>query len=277
MQKLIFFIRKTSVAIIFIILEIIAIRTYAYSTPYTQARILVWSNSVVGALHSTFAGVANYFGLRRENIRLTERIVELENRLRELEQYAPTESIEPSTVFRRYEYVAAHVISNSTSRSRNFLTLDKGFADGVSADMAVMTPEGSVVGIVMDCSENYAVVKSVLNRDFRVGGTLARDGSSGLIHWSGDDTQIVDFDEVSKYASIEEGDIVRAAGFSHYFPREAIIGAVEGYALDEKGVSYSCKVRLSADMSRLYNVILVRNTQGGEAQSLEESLYKGAK
>ena len=59
MQKLLLFIRKTGVAIIFIILEIIAIRCYAYSTPYTQARILVWSNRVVGYVYSTFAGASH--------------------------------------------------------------------------------------------------------------------------------------------------------------------------------------------------------------------------
>lgn len=277
MQKLIYFIRKTSVAIIFIVLEIIAIRVYAYSTPYTQARILVWSNSVVGAVRSTFAGVTNYFVLRKENTLLTERIAQLENRVRELEQYSPTEQDSVSMMFRKYDYVAARVIANSTSRPRNFLTLDKGFADGVSADMAVLTPDGAVVGVVVDCSENYAVAKSILNADFRIGGTLLRDGSSGSIHWSGGDAQIVEFDEVSKYASVREGDIVHSAGFSHYFPREAEVGTVEKFGLCENGTSYSCRVRLSADMSRLYNVILVRNTRGGEAQALEEQVYKGEK
>ena len=40
MHKLIYFIRRTSVAILFVVIEIIAIRSYAYSTPYTQARLL---------------------------------------------------------------------------------------------------------------------------------------------------------------------------------------------------------------------------------------------
>ena len=78
MQKLIYFIRKTSVAIVFVILEIIAIRIYAYSTPYTQARLLMASNSVVGWVHASFAGISSYFSLRKENVSLTERIAELE-------------------------------------------------------------------------------------------------------------------------------------------------------------------------------------------------------
>ena len=61
MQKLVYFIRKTGVAIVFVILEIIAIRTYAYSTPYTQARLLAWSNSVVGSVTSVFSDISQFF------------------------------------------------------------------------------------------------------------------------------------------------------------------------------------------------------------------------
>lgn len=270
MQKLLLFIRKTGVAIVFIILEIVAIRCYAYSTPYTQARLLVWSNSVVGGVHSAFAGISNYFTLRKENIRLTEHIAMLENRIRTLEASMPEEKIHIEGVLQRYEYIPAKVISSTTNRSRNFITLDRGVRDGVSADMAVMTPEGYAVGVVVDCSENFAVAKTLLNVDFRIGGVLADEGSHGSVVWRGGDTQIIDFVELSKYAKVKEGDLVRAAGFSHYFPSEAVIGNIEKIELAESGTSYNCKVRLTADMGRVFNVVLVRNTGAGEAQELED-------
>ena len=272
MQKLLLFIRKTGVAIVFVILEIVAIRCYAYSTPYTQARLLVWSNRVVGYVHSTFAGVSNYFTLRKENIRLTEHIATLENRIRTLEASVPEEKVHAVGVLQRYEYLPAKVISSTTNRRRNFITIDKGFRDGVSADMAVMTPEGYAVGVVVDCSENFAVAKTLLNVDFRIGGVLAEDGSHGSVVWGGDDTQVIDFVELSKYANVKEGDLVRAAGFSHYFPSEVVVGHIEKMELGKNGASYNCKVRLAADMDRLRNVILIRNTNGGEAQALESKV-----
>lgn len=271
MQKLLLFIRKTAVAILFVILEIIAIRCYAYSTPYTQARLLVWSNAVVGYVYSTFAGVTNYFTLRKENIRLTEHIATLENRIRTLETILPEDRPKVEGVLQRYEYTSAKVISSTTNRSRNFITIDKGFRDGISADMAVMTPEGYAVGVVVDCSENFAVAKTLLNVDFRISGVLAEDGSHGSVVWRGGDTQIIEFVELSKYAKVKEGEMVRAAGFSHYFPSEAVIGNIENFTLADNGTSYNCRVRLAADMGRLFNVVLVRNTGAGEAQALEES------
>lgn len=269
MQKLIYFIRKTSVAIVFVILEIIAIRIYAYSTPYTQARLLMASNSVVGWVHASFAGISSYFSLRKENVSLTERIAELENRIEVLSAQLPEEVVEVSAVLRQYEYIPAQVTASTTNKSRNFITINKGYADEVSADMAVMTPEGCAVGVVVECSENVAIARTLLNSDLRIGGMLEGDESHGSIVWGGTDAQVVDFVEVSKYAKVAEGDTVNVAGFSHYFPRGVRVGTIEKVELAENGTSYNCKVRLSADMGRLRNVVLVRNTQAGEARALE--------
>ena len=132
MQKLIYFIRKTSVAIVFVILEIIAIRIYAYSTPYTQARLLMASNSVVGWVHASFAGISSYFSLRKENVSLTERIAELENRIEALSAQLPEEEMEVSAVLRQYEYIPAQVTASTTNKSRNFITINKGWVCALS-------------------------------------------------------------------------------------------------------------------------------------------------
>jgi rod shape-determining protein MreC len=175
-------------------------------------------------------------------------------------------------ILAKYKYTPARVLISSTNRSRNFITLNKGTKDGVVADMAVMTPEGYAVGVVVTCTENFSVVKILLNVDFKLGGLLAADGSHGSIVWQGGDNQIIDFVELSKYANVKKGDVVQVAGFSQYFPKEAIIGTIENVDIAENGTSYVCKVRLAADMARLHNVVLVRNTAMDELKSLEEYL-----
>lgn len=274
MQKLLYFIRKSAVAVVFVVLEIIAIHCYAYSTPYTQARLLVWSNNVLGYVYSVFSGVSNYFVLREENIRLTEHIARLENRIRAMEEFLPEDKVVVDAVLRKYDYIAANVVASTTNHVRNFITISKGYRDGVSVDMAVTTPDGAAVGVVVECSDNFSVAKTLLNVDFKVSGVLARDGSHGSVMWGGDDIQIVDFVEVSKYADVKSGDVVLAAGFSHIFPKEVVIGHVDSAELANNGASYNCKVRLAADMARLYNVVLVRNTNAGEAQKIDADAKK---
>ncbi|MBQ5648242.1 MAG: rod shape-determining protein MreC [Alistipes sp.] len=270
MQKLIFFIRKSAVAVIFVVLEIIAIRCYAYSTPYTQSRLIAWSNSVFGFMHSAVTNMSNYFSLSEENVSLTEHIAMLKNRINELETAKSDAKVDVGEVMLPYKYLPARVVTTSTNRSRNFMTISKGSADGVVEDMAVMTPEGYAVGVVVGCTENFAVAKTLLNVDFRLGGMLAGEGSHGSVVWPGNDNQVVDFVELSKYAEVQEGDTVQVAGFSQYFPKEAIIGCIERIELAENGTSYKCKVRLSADIGRLTNVILVRNVAMDELRDVEE-------
>lgn len=274
MYRLLYFIRKTYVAIIFIVLEIVAIRAYAYSTPYTQSRLLALSNSIVGSVHGMFGEVGHYFSLRSENIRLTERIAELENRLDACREYMPQEQDTIATAMHAYEYVAARVVSNSINRPQNFITLDKGFNDGVAIDMAVISPEGFAVGYVVNCSENYSVAMTLLNTAFRTSGKLASDGNPGSVHWSGGDPTTVDFDEVSKYATIERGEVVTTTRFSHYFPPDLTIGTVESFELSKAQTTFNVRVRLAADMARLGNVLLVNNTSAGEINALERAPIK---
>ena len=269
MYRLLYFIKKTYVAIIFIVLEIVAIRAYAYSTPYTQSRLLALSNSVFGGIYDAMDNMSYYFSLRKENMRLTARIAELENRVDSYREMLPERADSVAETMHRYEYIAAGVIANSINRPQNFVTLDKGFKDGVSVEMAVLSPEGFVVGYVVNCSENYSVAMTLLNTNMRASGRLLSDGSSGSVHWSGGDPAVVDFDDVSKYAALKEGEPVVTTGFSHYFPQGLMIGTVESFELNASQTTYCARVRLAADIARLHNVLLVNNTAADEVRALE--------
>ena len=271
MQRIGYFIRKTYVWVIFIVVEIAALRAYAYSTPQSQARMLAASNVVVGRLRSAVQSVGGYFALRSENESLTLRIASLQERLAQLESAVAAEEVEVTLpAGREAEYIAARVVTNSINRPQNFITIDKGIRSGVAVDMAVLTPEGCAVGYVVRCSENFAVVMTLLNTDFRTGGSLLHDGSTGSIRWRGGDPQRVELDEVSKYAAVGCGDSVVTSGISYRFPAGLLIGTVEecGEPSDSH-TTVSCGVRLAADMVRLRNVIVVGNTMSFEARALE--------
>ena len=51
MRKLIEFIRSVYVAVLFVVLEALAVSYYAHSTHYTQARLLARSNQLAGGVH----------------------------------------------------------------------------------------------------------------------------------------------------------------------------------------------------------------------------------
>ncbi|MBR3702577.1 MAG: rod shape-determining protein MreC [Alistipes sp.] len=281
MYRLIEFLRRIYVVLLFIAIEAIALNFYAHSSYYTQAKILSRAHSVAGGIQSSIFGVKHYFTLRSENEALSQRVAELEGLLshyREKEATAATDSLSLDGIdsamvesLSQYRYTTARIISNSISRSRNFITLNRGLMHGVVVDMAVISPTGVMIGYVVGCSERYSVVLPMLNMDFRTSGKIVGDEHFGSISWSGKSPYKVEMNDLSKHADIEIGDEVVSAGLSHYFPEGIKIGYVESYSINDTQTSYNVTVRLAADMTKLNNVILIENFDYGEIQALENN------
>lgn len=290
MYKLIEFLRRIYVVLLFVIIEAIALYCYAQSTYYTQAKILARANSVVGGVQGAAFGVRHYFTLRGENQMLSEQIAQLESELEYYRQASASvkeEQIAEGEIdsvlmhsLVQYRYLTARVIANTINRRNNFITLNRGRIHGVTANMGVITPDGNMVGYVAACSDRYSVVVSLLNEDFSTGGKVVGDENNyvGTVAWQGGSPYVVHMTDLSKYADVEVGDEVIGSGTSHYFPSNlnVRIGYVEEMELNPNQTYYDVVVRLSADLSRLNNVILVENFDFGEVTALEKSVATGA-
>ena len=82
MHRLIEFIKRIYVVLLFVLLEGIALMQYAQSSPYTEAKILSRTTAVGGAVSGAVTGVGHFFTLPAENRKLTARIAELEQQLK---------------------------------------------------------------------------------------------------------------------------------------------------------------------------------------------------
>lgn len=280
MYKLIEFIRRIYVVLLFIVIEAIALNYYAHSSYYTQAKILSHANRVTGGVQSAIFGVRHYFTLRHENELLSERVAELEMELavyREQVAAAGIDSLQPHIdELSQYRYTTARIVSNSIARDRNYITLNRGIMHGVTENMAVISPDGVMVGYVIGCSERYSVVMPLLNIDFRTSGKIAGDDHFGSISWGGGSPYKMEMTELSKYADIEVGDEVVSSGLSHYFPEGVKIGYVESYSLNDTQTAYDVVIRLAADVTKISNVIVIENLDYGEVSHLEDSATGGA-
>lgn len=274
MRKLFEFIRSIYVVVLFVLLEIVAISYYARSSYYTEARLLSRSNQLVGGVHSLFTGVHHFLLLGRENRLLLGRVAKLEERLA---QYAEAQNAAQLDGYMadigesKYRVMTASVVSNTVNRSQNLITLNRGRRDSIAADMAVLSPDGAMVGYVVDCTERYAVVMSVLNTSFRASGKLVGTDYFGSIYWDGLDQSVVVLGELSKYADPQPGQEVISTGFSQYFPADVLIGWVESAELNETRTAYTVRVRLAAEISRQTDVILIENRDIQELRDLENS------
>ena len=284
MYKLIEFLRRIHVVLLFIIIEAIALNYYAHSSFYTQAKILSRANSVVGGLQRSVFSVKHFFTLRSENEMLSARVAELEHSLaayREREANMATDTISMAQIdsafveqLTQYSYTPARIISNTINRNRNFITLNRGRQHGITEDMAVISPDGSMVGYIVGCSDRYSVAISILNDRFTTSGKIVGDDHFGSITWNGRSPHKVQMSELTKYAEFEVGAPVVSSGLSHIFPEGVKIGVVESFSENENQTSFDVVVRLAADMTKVSNVLVISNDGYIEATELEEEVKK---
>ena len=284
MYKLIEFLRRIHVVLLFIIIEAIALNYYAHSSFYTQAKILSRANSVVGGLQRSVFSVKHFFTLRSENEMLSARVAELEHSLaayREREANMATDTLSMAQIdsafveqLTQYSYTPARIISNTINRNRNYITLNRGRQHGITEDMAVISPDGSMVGYIVGCSDRYSVAISILNDKFTTSGKIVGDDHFGSITWNGRSPHKVQMSELTKYAEFEVGAPVVSSGLSHIFPEGVKIGVVESFSENDNQTSFDVVVRLAADMTKVSNVLVISNDGYIESTELEEEVKK---
>lgn len=92
--------------------------------------------------------------------------------------------------------------------------------------MAAISPDGSIVGVVVEVNENYSTIMSLLHRNSKVSAMLKRDKIAGSIEWDGADPNILVLKNISKSAAPKVGDTVITSPYSSNFPAQLMVGRV---------------------------------------------------
>lgn len=267
MNKLLQFLKRISVFVIFVLIEILALRYYSSSSIYSKARIAWAANATVGAVSRRFYDISSYFYLAGENRALNS---ELANLRQELELLRADTAAFRGSAEQRYLYMAAGVVDNTVTKQRNYIIVDKGLRDGVYKNMAILSA-GNIAGYVVEVSERFSIAISLLNIDFRSSGKVKGVDYFGSIFWDGLSREHITLSEVSKYAQISVGDTIVSTGYSSIFPPDVNIGTIEEFEL-KNNTYYDIKVRLGVDMSAINYITLVSDINGIEKQLLLESV-----
>lgn len=265
MHRLLEFIRRIYVFVIFLLLEGIALYTYATSSPYTEAKILARTTATGAAISGAVTDVGHFFSLKSENRKLTDRVAELSAELAAVAA-SESEAGRVDTLQGYFKYHSARVVSMTTNRKENHIILDRGAVDGITKDMGVITPNNELVGYVISCSDHYSVVQSLLNVDFRTGGKLVDNGNVCFISWSAKSKYHVDANDLNVYAEPQVGMAVEVQ--SERLPEGILIGHIEDFELNNTQSAYSATIAIAAKMGALADVLVVENMRSKEFEEL---------
>src|SRR5687767_11178792 len=236
-------------------------RSQARAAWFLQHTLLAPVEMVVGWIDRGFAVYGDNQRLRDHVTRLT---IELDKARAERAENDRLRRLLRLAEHRPYELIPAHVVGRSLDRLGGSLALDKGAADGITANRAILTPDG-LVGRVERTSRHSARVLTMLHRDCAVAARVERSRVDGVIRWEYGDRPMLDLLYVSSQEDVREGDRVVTSGLGGIFPAGVRIGTVERVGLDANGLTKEIVVRPAVDFRALEEVLVYAPTGKGSA------------
>ena len=282
MRKLLDFLISKRHWFLFVLLEIISFVLIYYNHAYQRNIMFGSANVIMGHVATVSSNVVAYLHLREVNRELLERNGQLEMELLDLQDQL--EMMHADTVLFRgavtdstgsfpYRFIVADVVSNSVTRLANYVTLNKGRADGVEPDMGVVSDRG-VVGIVSTVSEHFSVVIPLLNPKLRLSCKVQGSGYFGSLNWDGRDALYANLEELPRHVDFQKGDTVVTSGYSAVFPPGIIVGTVAEFEKQHDDNFYSLDVELATDFRVLDHVRIIKNYRQAEQKKVEQEAKK---
>ena len=158
-----------------------------------------------------------------------------------------------------YKTVAAQVIGTGGSDQSHVFYVDKGSADGVQADMPVITPDG-IVGKVREAFPHTSLVLEIDDSTSGAGAVLETTRIRGVLR--GVASSQLPLIYVLPDERIKPGEQVLTSGGDQVFPPGLPIGRVQSIRPDPDHDPYvDVVVKPAADLERLEEVLIVTDVQ----------------
>lgn len=270
MRNLLNFLLRYNYIFLFLILEGITVSFLVTGNDYHNTRFVNKARGISYVINRRMNNSKSYLSLGQINEQLAAENTALRNRIARMElvKFKDFEPLYDSVYRQQYQFSTAEVVENSVNRQKNLFTINKGKSEGMEVDMAV-TSGDCVAGVIVGCSENYSVVMSLLNIDFRLSARLKSNGYFGSLNWDGRKYNQAVLGEIPQHVSVNVGDTVETTGYSAIFPEGMMVGTISEF---EKtgGDFYKIRVMLATDFKKLHYVNVIGNLKKDEQKELEK-------
>ena len=236
--------------------------------------VRLWANAIVSppekAIHYTRYGIVdiweNYFdlrGVRKQNAELQKTIGRLRLEQAELlEDARQGQRLQAMLGFRQnyiYTTLPAQVYGSSGSVGSHVVYIDKGSADGLKRDMAVITADG-IVGKVRDVFPHGSQVLAVNDQTSGAGVILETTRVRGILR--GNASGQLEVVGILADERIKPGEKVLTAGGDLIFPRGLPVGQVEKVVTDpERDGFIEVMLQPAAHLDQLDEVLVITSME----------------
>ena len=237
--------------------RLIRVWTVRAVTPFEKS--LVWMQSSASGLWH------NYFylrGVRAENRELKQQIEQMRiEQVRLSEDAEQARRLQLLLDFREKfisKTVAAQVVGTSGSEQSRSVYIDKGRADGVKPDQAVITANGIVGKVLHVYDDHTANVLLVNDQTSGVGVILEKSRLQGILRGTANGELAVE--KIMSDETVQPGERVLTSGGDQIFPKGLEVGTVSKVA-PGKDSFLDIRLRPAANLSRLEEILVVTKVE----------------
>ena len=219
-----------------------------------------------------FSSIGDLGNLRRRNAELEAEIEAMRTEVQEAtsiqhdfaELTRLHELDEPWTAM---DKVTARVIGESPSNYRWTRTIDKGRADGIELDMAVINADGLVGKIVKPLTDNTATVLLLIDPKGAAGARIGDERDTGTVRGTGNG-RALSLELIDSNSDVNEGDQVITSGYDgSIFPPGISIGSVDEVLGDARSPDHTIVVEPSVRFNELDYVLVLLRTGRAVAET----------
>jgi rod shape-determining protein MreC len=268
MQRIIAFILRNKIGLLYLVLLFIALLLTAQNNAFHRARYFNSANWISGNLYEFSFSISTYFDLKSENTKLQEENRQLR---RQLFNAKIKPLIDLDTAMLDYQVYEAQIIKNNFSAANNYITINRGRDDGIGQDMGVITSKG-ILGILEHSSPKFSTVQSILNTKSNINAKIANTDYFGSLTWNRKDYRFVQLEDIPRLVPLKVGDTIVTGAMSSIFPENIPIGTIESFDLSPSQSFYDIDVRLFNDMTNLKQVYVIWNKYRDEVLKLESEI-----
>ena len=270
MKNLWLILTKYNAFFFFVIFFGFAVYLVVRNNSFQRASAVNSSNEVIGSAYARINAWQSYLHLQDINMQLAEENAGLREQLQRLTNTdsAAVDSVADSTGMVQYRYVVAQVTNNSIHQKNNYITLDKGSKHGIKKGMGVISANG-IVGIVLNVSEHFSTVQSLLHSETRISAALEDSGAFGSLMWGDSyNAELGVLRDIPNHVKVREGEQVFTSGFS-LFPPGLPVGHVVETGVSGGDSFLDIRVQFSTQFHNLRQVYVVVDLFADEKEALE--------
>lgn len=205
------------------------------------------------------SGLGEIGGLRAENKRLQREVADLKKSQRRFPEVARQNELY-QRLLEKHDWttgktIGATVIGVGPSNQEWTAFIDKGEAEGLRKDMAVVSAEG-LVGRVTFVAPHDSKILMVIDPQHSVGARLTNSGETGALSGRGDEDLKLDL--IDPGTQIALGETVVTSGYDKgIYPPGIPIGRVTKVNKSKDGLTETALIRPFVDFTRLDTVLVL--------------------